>query len=548
MTFTNWSFPYPANAQYQPKVAYFCMEYAIDQALKIYAGGLGFLAGSHLRSAYELKQPLFGIGMLWKYGYYDQGRHRDQTLRAEFTEKNYSFLQDTGIVVKVRIDKNPDVHVKAYYLAPEIFKTAPLFLLSTDVPENDHLAQTICHWLYDNNVATRVAQSIVLGQGGAKVVEALGGADIYHLNEGHALPLVFHLSKQYPQIEALRSHVVFTTHTPEKAGNEEYEAAFLNQMGFFGELLAEPEWKKITHQSSTLNYTLTALRYAKLANGVSQLHGEVSRQMWEGNPGICAIKAITNAQNAAYWEDAPLYQNIHNPAALAQRKLALKKSLFEEVANQTGKLFKENVLTIVWARRFAAYKRTDLLLQDLDRFEKLVQQKKHPIQIIWAGKPFPLDDYAVGVFNHLVHFTRHRPNLAILTGYELKLSKLLKGGADIWLNTPRRPREASGTSGMTAAMNGSVNLSIFDGWICEFARQGHNAFIVPPVDETLTMEEQDAQDRMHLFEVLEQEILPTYYQQPSLWQKIVLNSMQEVKPFFESARMAHQYYEEMYQA
>ncbi|NJL12687.1 MAG: alpha-glucan family phosphorylase [Microscillaceae bacterium] len=547
MTFTNWSFPYATDAQYKPKVAYFCMEYAIDQALKIYAGGLGFLAGSHLRSAYELKQPLFGIGMLWKYGYYDQMRHRDQTLQAAFIEKDYSFLQDTGIKVQVRVDNNPEVFVKAYYLAPEVFKTAPLFLLSTEVPENDHLAHTICHWLYDNNVATRIAQSIVLGQGGAKVVEALGGADIYHLNEGHALPLVFQLSKKYPKIETLRSHVVFTTHTPEKAGNEEYEATFLNQMGFFGETLAEPAWKKITHQEPSLNYTLTALRYAKLANGVSQLHGEVSRQMWKDYSGICPIKAITNAQNALYWEDAPLYQALHDPAAMTQRKMKLKNLLFEEVANQTGKLFKENVLTIVWARRFAAYKRTDLLLQDLARFEKLVQQEKFPIQIIWAGKPFPLDDYAVGIFNHLVHFTRHRPNLAILTGYELKLSKLLKGGADVWLNTPRRPREASGTSGMTAAMNGAVNFSIFDGWICEFARHGHNAFIVPPVDENLPNEQQDALDRTHLFEVLEQEILPTYYLQSADWQKIVANAMQEVKPFFESARMAHQYYEEMYQ-
>ncbi len=548
--FQNWNFPFKTDNAFKPKVAYFCMEYGIDQSFKVYSGGLGFLAGSHMRSAYTLKQPLIGIGMLWKYGYYDQNRYEDQSLRADFVEKQYAFLEDTGIIVKVEINGNPNVYVKAYYLAPEVFGTAPMFFLSTDLPENDYLARTICHRLYDNNPSTRVAQSIVLGQGGGKVVDALGGVDVYHLNEGHGLPLAFHLQDQYPSIQELKKHLVFTTHTPELAGNEEHDANFLNTMGFFKRQLSTDELAAITHNSPTLNYTLTALRYAKIANGVSQLHGEVSRKMWKGNSGICKIIAITNAQNQKYWADEEMYKALEKgkDSNIPKRKKSLKAALFLEVANQTGKMFDPEVLTIVWARRFAAYKRADIFLEDMARLERLLSSAKYPIQIIWAGKPYPLDAYAVGVFNRLVEFTKHRHNVAILTGYELQLSRLLKNGADIWLNTPRRPREASGTSGMSASMNGAVNFSIFDGWVCEFAKHGKNAFITPVVDENQPHTVQDEQDRTNLFNILENEILPLYYEQPDKWLEIVKNSLKDVFPFFGADRMAREYYESMYQS
>jgi starch phosphorylase len=546
--FQNWKFPFKTNPEFKTKTAYFCMEYGIDQSFKIYSGGLGFLAGSHMRSAYDLKQPLIGIGMLWKYGYYDQTRHEDQSLRADFVEKSYAFLQDTGIIVKVEINGNPNVHVKAFYLAPEVFGTAPMFFLSTDVPENDHLARTICHRLYDNNPSTRVAQSIVLGQGGGKVIDAIGGVEVYHLNEGHGLPLAFHLQEKYPKLSELKKHLVFTTHTPELAGNEEHDAQFLNKMGFFKRTLSTDELAAITHQSPILNYTLTALRYSKIANGVSQLHGAVSRKMWEGNPGICKIIAITNAQNTKYWADDEMYKALEKgkDKVISKKKQDLKEILFREVANQTGKIFDEKALTIVWARRFAAYKRADIFLDDMARLERLLSSTKYPIQIIWAGKPYPLDEYAVSVFNRLVAFTKERHNVAVLTGYELELSRLLKNGADVWLNTPRRPREASGTSGMTASMNGAINFSIFDGWVCEFAKHGKNAFITPVVDSNLPIEEQDRQDKENLFKVLEQEILPLYYDKPDAWLEIVKNSLKDVVPFFNSDRMAREYYERMY--
>src|SRR5882762_6960925 len=314
-------FPYKFDKKYSKSVAYFSMEFSIDQPLKIYSGGLGFLAGSHMRSAYELKQNVIGIGILWKKGYYDQVRNQDQTLKAEFRDKDYFFLSDTGIVFPITIH-GAKVFVKAFLLKPEVFQTAPLFLLSTDIPENDFLAQTISHRLYDPNQTTRIAQSILLGAGGAKLLDELGReTEIYHMNEGHALPMCFYLLHKFKDINEVRKRVVFTTHTPEKA--EEY---------------VHPE-------HGVLNYTLTALRLSKIANGVSQLHGEVSRKMWKEFKGISKIIAITNAQNKTYWSDPDLDKALtnQNDEALVARKKELKRKLFRVVANQTGKLFDENV-------------------------------------------------------------------------------------------------------------------------------------------------------------------------------------------------------------
>lgn len=544
-----WQDEYTPAPEYKTKVAYFCMEFAVDQSLKIYSGGLGFLAGSHLRSAFQLKQNFVAVGMLWKYGYYDQARHADQSLRVQFTEKHYPFLVDTGIVVSVPIHNNPHVYVKAYYLPPHVFGTAPLYLLSTDLPENDHLARTITERLYDNNTDTRIAQSIVLGIGGGKVIEKLGGADIYHINEGHALPLAFYLkNNKFKTEEELRKHFVFTTHTPELAGNEEHNAFKLNDMRFFEKELSTPEILKITNGHPSLNYTVTALRCAKLANGVSKLHGEVAREMWKDYDNICPIIHITNAQDKEYWGDKTLLKAWEKGSQkeFSARKQELKKELFDIVADQTGKLFKPEVLTIVWARRFAAYKRPDLLLRFKKRFLKLVQNKETPIQIIWAGKPYPTDGGAVHTFNRLIQETRDLPNCAVLTGYELRLSHDLKLGADVWLNTPRRPREASGTSGMTAGMNGGVNVSIFDGWICEFVKHGVNGYTVPATDMTLPTEKQDDIDAENILDVLEKEVIPAYYDAKGKWWEVVKTSVKDVLDFFESDRMADEYYKKLY--
>ena len=297
MTKSTDIFSYKFDKQYSKSVAYFSMEFAVDQPLKIYSGGLGFLAGSHLRSAYELKQNLIGIGILWKKGYYDQERNQDQTLKVSFRDKDYHYLTDTNIVFPITIH-GAKVYVKAFLLKPEVFKTAPLFLLTTDIPENDYLAQTISHRLYDPNETTRIAQSILLGIGGAKLLDILEReTEVYHMNEGHALPMCFYLWDKHQSLEEVKKRVVFTTHTPEKAGNEEHSIPLLSSMSFFNGIGVKQVEETLQPENGVLNYTLTALRMAKRANGVSQLHGEVARKMWGDYKDICEITAITNAQN-----------------------------------------------------------------------------------------------------------------------------------------------------------------------------------------------------------------------------------------------------------
>ncbi|WP_031530741.1 alpha-glucan family phosphorylase [Dyadobacter crusticola] len=536
--------PFTPDNQYKKSVAYFSMEFAVDQALKIYSGGLGFLAGSHMRSVYALKQNLIGVGMLWKYGYYDQGRAKDGSMQPEFREKMYSFLTDTKIRFQIPV-MGKKVWVAAYYLDPEVFKTAPMFLLTTDTDGNDDTTRAISYSLYDADPTYKVAQCMVLGIGGARLLEELGyEPEVYHLNEAHAVSAVFSLYKKYGKVDEVKKRVVFTTHTPEEAGNEKHEIGFLDKLGFFSGLDLATVKKISGMKDNIFNHSLAALSLSRNANGVSKLHGEVSRGMWKAYPGIAPIGHITNAQNNTYWVDPQLEQARidKDTDRIAARKKELKAVLFKTVANQCGKIFDPNVLTIVWARRFAAYKRPDMLVWDMSRFTRMMNNIQQPVQVIWAGKPYPKDEDAVNTFNRLFYLSHLYPNLAVLTGYELALSKLLKDGSDIWLNTPVVTREASGTSGMTAAMNASLNLSTFDGWICEFAKDGENSFLLP-VAKGDGINKQDCDN---LMEKLEREVIPTYYNGQKKWREMVLNSMNDVNEPFNSDRMAREYYEKLY--
>jgi len=550
MSFKNFKVPYQLDDRYSKAIAYFSMEFAVHQPLKIYSGGLGFLAGSHMRSAYELRQNLIGIGILWKYGYYDQARNQDQTLQVTWMEKNYSFLEDTGIKFQIQVHEHP-VWVKAFYLNPETFKSAPMFLLSTDLPENDYVSQTISHRLYDANVATKVAQFILLGVGGAKLLDEIGFTpERYHLNEAHAVSSAFYLYKKFNKnLEEVKKRLVFTTHTPEEAGNEKHDIYLCHKMSYFCGLTIDEVKKICDLHDDKFNHSLAALRFARLSNGVSQLHGVVSRDMWKKQEGICPIISITNAQNWRYWSDKQMYRFMEegNDWGFDDRKKHLKRRAFEIVADQTGKLFDPNVFTIVWARRFAGYKRANMITTDEERFEKLVASTKYPVQIIWGGKPYPVDYPAISEFNNLVHLSKKYKNVSVMIGYELALSKRLKQSADLWLNNPRVPREASGTSGMTAAMNGAVNFSTDDGWIPEFMNHGHNGFVVPKADyANMVTHEQDEYDLNKMYEILENEILPLYYNDYDTWRAVMKNGMRDVRFQFDSNRMAHEYYELLY--
>jgi len=538
--------PYSFAPKFKKSAVYFSMEFAIDQALKTYSGGLGFLAGSHMRSAYQTKQNLVGIGMLWKFGYYDQVRKTDNSMDVQFREKMYSFLQDTGVRFQMNI-QNRAVWVAAYFLPPTTFGTVPMFFLTTDTDGNDTWARSISYHLYDADASIKVAQCMVLGIGGTTFLDKINyEPEVYHFNEAHALSGAFHLYKKFGKAADLKKRLVFTTHTPEEAGNEKHDINMLENMNFFAGVPMNEVRKISGITDNVFNHSLVALRLSRKANAVSKLHGDVSRKMWGDYKGICEITHVTNAQNNLYWVDNILEKarKKGDVKTIASRKKELKEVLFKTVADQSGKLFKPEVLTIIWARRFAAYKRPDLLTRDRERFDKLMKNTKYPIQFIWAGKPYPFDSGAINNFNQLYYLSHLYPNMAVLTGHELNLSKLIKDGSDVWLNTPIVTREASGTSGMTAAMNASLNFSTFDGWVCEFANE-QNSFVVPVAPQSPDWE-RDRVDIYNMLDMLENKILPTYYDRPEEWQKMVLQSMNDVNAFFDSDRMAAEYYEKVY--
>lgn len=366
--------PYTINPNFQKKVAYFSMEFAIQQPLKIYAGGLGYLSGSHMKSAFELQQNMVGIGILWKYGYYNQTRKHDQTMDVLFEEKIYGFLQKTDIKFTIKVSKH-DVWVTAYYLPPSIFNTVPIFFLSTDLPENDYLAKTICHKLYDTNPEAKIAAAILLGIGGAKLLEILNWEpEVYHLNESHGLPLAFYLHNKYKNVEEVRKRLVFTNHTAEEAGNLKNNISLLDKMGFFNEIPLT-EVRAITQsESDILDHTKTVLRMSKKANGVSKIHEKVLHNMFKNETNLCEIISITNAQNYNYWHDEAMYQALenNNDDLLKKKKYQRKRLLFDEVADQCGEIYDEKIFTMVFARRFAGYKRADLFFHNMDRFIKLI--------------------------------------------------------------------------------------------------------------------------------------------------------------------------------
>ncbi|MGN6293066.1 MAG: alpha-glucan family phosphorylase [Chitinophagaceae bacterium] len=541
-------FPYAVDPAYPKKVAYFCMEFGIHQPLKTYAGGLGYLAGSQMRGAFALKQAVIGIGILWKYGYYDQVRKQDQTMDVLFQEKVYGFLEKTDMRFTIRVSGH-EVFVTAYYLPPKVFNTAPVFFLSTDIPENDYLSRTICHKLYDSNPESKIAAAILLGQGGARLLEQLNWQpDVYHLNESHGMPLAFYLYSKYGGLEDVRRRLVFTNHTCEAGGNEKNSISLLAKMGFFGAIDPAEIKQFIQVDNEMLDNTSAALQMAGIANGVSRIHATVLQRWWNAVPGACRIISITNAQDFTYWHDEQMYKAVagNDQAVFIQRKKEAKKLLFEEVADQTGEMYDPDVCTIVFAKRFANYKRAELLLSNMDRFQHIVSNSTRPVQLIWAGKPYPMDFPAIALFNRIVNICKTFTNCSVLVGYEMKQSRLLKGGADIWLNVPRMGHEASGTSGMSAAMNGALNVSMPDGWFPEFARDKINSFVIPPADQMLQDHEQDERDANTLYDLLEKEVIPLYYDAPDKWIAMAEQGMKDINPAFGSQRMMKEYYEMLY--
>ena len=526
-----------------PNVAYFSMEIALDQSLKIYSGGLGFLAGSHMLSAGYLQMPMVGVTMLWSYGYYDQRIAQDGQVEVAYIRKYYDFLEDTGATTEVDIF-GEKVKVKAYLVKPELFGSCPVYLLTTDIEGNSDWAKSISHKLYDGNEKIRIAQETVLGIAGVRILQQIGYKfDVVHMNEGHALPAAFELLRQANgNLEEVKKKTVFTTHTPVAAGNEVHWVDTLLEGGFFAGCSRETAVKL---GGENFSLTVAALRMSRLANAVSQLHGLVSNKMWEWVDGRCPIRAITNAVNLHYWQDERIKKSDTAEKLLAVKR-EMKEELFEYVANVAGKRFDPDVLTITWARRFADYKRAWLILMDKDRINKLLDENK--IQIIFAGKFHPDDVMGKEMFNKLLNRSHSLKNVVVLPGYELELSGKLKRGSDIWLNTPLRPFEASGTSGMSANANGALHLSTFDGWTVEGTFNGINGYTIeyPELDDEMPWEERHWKDHECMMNIIENEIIPTYYENKQEWARMMRQAIRTSEAYFNSDRMVIEYYNRLY--
>ena len=527
-----------------PNVAYFSMEIAMDQSLSTYSGGLGFLAGSHMLSAGYLQLPMVGVTMLWSYGYYDQRIDQKGQVEVAYIRKYYDFLKDTGLSTEVDIF-GEKVKVKALLVEPELFGTCPVYLLTTDIDGNSDWAKSISHKLYDGNERIRIAQETVLGVAGVRILQKVGFKfDVIHMNEGHALPAAFELLRQCNgDLKAVRKKTVFTTHTPVAAGNEVHWVDTLMEGGFFAGCSRETA---VELGGENFSLTVAALKMSRIANAVSQLHGLVANKMWEWVEDRCPIRAITNAVNLHYWQDPRIKKNENDLEKLLNVKREMKCELFKYIANVAGKRFDPDVLTITWARRFADYKRAWLILMDKERIEKLLNEDK--VQIIFAGKFHPDDAMGRDMFNKLLNRSHSLKNVVVLPGYELQLSGMLKRGSDIWLNTPLRPFEASGTSGMSANANGALHLSIYDGWTVEGTFNGINGYTVeyPELDDEMPWEDRHWKDHECVMNIIENEIIPTYYNNKMEWARLMRQAIRTSEAYFNSDRMVIEYYNRLY--
>ncbi|HSL71277.1 MAG TPA: alpha-glucan family phosphorylase, partial [Longimicrobiales bacterium] len=598
------------------RIAYFSAEFALTECLRIFSGGLGVLAGDHLKSASDLGIPLVAVGLFYKEGYFAQqvdehGRQIDVYLPADPTL--------LPLTLETRFGERLLVNVPFldHQLFAQIWRAdvgrVPLYLLDTDIPENRVEDRRITDRLYGGDNEHRLRQEIVLGIGGRRALAALGIVPtVLHLNEGHAafaaVERVRQLTRDHGSFAAeaqrLTGGVVFTTHTPVPAGHDFFPSAMMERYlgGYIWET-REP-WQRFLSLGrhdphdvdEPFNMTLLALRLSSRRNGVSRLHGEVSRKMWRGVwPGLAEedvpIGHVTNGVHLATWvapDMAKLYASRLGAdwadvsdefhwhrvdeiprAELWQARCQLRQKLVTAVRQRlavqverrgehpgwTQKALDPNALTIVFARRFATYKRATLLLTQPDRLMALLRQ--YPVQFIFAGKAHPRDEAGKDFLRRIFEFAAQpevRERFIFLEEYDPELARLLTGSADVWLNVPRRPYEASGTSGMKAAANGALNLSVPDGWWAE-AWASHNRLPNPPgwaIEST--PEHADAQDQADaeaLYRLLEQDVVPLFLERdaddlPVEWCERVRSCLRQIVPFFNTHRMVAEYLETMY--
>ena len=525
-------------SQRPPHVAYFCMEYGLNESFPIYSGGLGILAGDFIKSAHDLQLPMVAVGLLWARGYCVQRIGADGRPYEEFPGYTADWLKDTGVRVRVRVR---GVEVQCRIWQSNQFGTIPLFL----VDPIRHEDRWITHRLYEAGTDTRIAQEMLLGIGGVRALSWLGyPISTYHFNEGHAvfagLEMIAEMMEsgmQFPQAwEKVRQKIVFTTHTPVKAGNEEHQIKDLRRMGACLQL-SGAEMRTIG--GDPFNMTVASLRLARAANAVAQLHGETAREMWAGVDNAAPIGAITNGVHVPTWQSPEIKAAGDDPDAVWTAHVGCKKALLDEIERRHEVRFPDDAFVIGFARRAASYKRSDLILRDEARLAKLLE-KEH-VRVLFAGKAHPDDLAGRNIVAKLVQGARKHPGkVFFLENYDMALGRLLTSGCDVWLNNPIRPLEASGTSGMKAAMNGVLNVSILDGWWPEGCDDGVNGFAIgkgEPGD--------DARDLEALYDTLEKRVLPMW-KNPTKWRAAMVASIQMATTKFSSERMIREYFSQLY--
>ena len=609
----------PPHVKDVPRIAYFCAEFAITETLPIYSGGLGVLAGDHLKAASDLGLPLVAVGLLYRYGYFrqiidDTGYQREAYDRLDTNAvavRPVLNAQGAPILVQVPF---PGRTVYARVWLAQVGRV-PLYLLDTDLADNREDDRWITGHLYGGDQDTRIRQEIVLGVGGLRALRAILPAEaqpeVMHMNEGHSAFLSLELARERLVSgtasnfdEAMRKgapYLAFTTHTPVAAGHdafpsdlvEAYFNGYCQQLGLshdefmlYGRRDADAAWERFS-------MTVLALRSAARRNGVSQLHGAVSKEMWGGvglslqdAPPVAEMEAITNGVHTATWvgpEMGALYDRQLGrewrispdrssnwnrmrevdsgalwAARTAQRARLLQRvddmSRFEGLGGLHPDVTPESALVLGFARRFATYKRAGLVLTDPDRLVRLMDGGSRPLVIVFAGKAHPRDDPGKLLVQRIVQASRDprfKGRLVFLDNYDVEIARFLVQGSDVWMNTPRRPQEASGTSGMKATLNGSLHLSELDGWWDEAYAPGMGWALGQHLPEDLVGEAHDAAEARQLMDLLEFQILPQFFDRdehgvPRRWMECVARSIHEMAPRFSAQRMVTEYAERFY--
>jgi len=601
-----------------PSVAYFSMEFGIHPSLKIYSGGLGVLAGDYLKEASDSNVNITAFGLLYRYGYFRQKlgpRGEQQAIyeAEDFSRLPVAMVKDVnGNHLTIQLTW-PGRMVKARIWLVSVGKVS-LYLLDTDFDENTHEDRAITHYLYGGDSENRLKQELILGIGGMRALIALGiNPDVYHSNEGHSAFIGFermrhliedeHLSFE-ESMEIIRASTLFTTHTPVPAGHDAFEEDMLRKYISHYHSRLNISWDQLMalgrcedDHDRKFNMSYLATRFSQEMNGVSQLHGHVSRglfsKLWPGYlRDELYIGHVTNGVHHSTWV-APEWEQVYEKITgekhfdqgdreqwakiyqvddekVYEIKMKLKKRLFDNIRKRLqsdmmdrhvsprtlmniSSHLNEKALTIAFARRFATYKRATLLFRDLERLSKLVNNPERPVQFIFSGKAHPNDgggQELIRRINEVSQMPQFAGKVLFLENYDMELARYLVRGVDIWLNTPTRPLEASGTSGEKAVMNGTIHFSVLDGWWVE----GYHAFAGWALPKKRTYANQELQDDIDaetIYNMLEFEIIPAYYSKdesgiPREWTSYIKNTMVKVAPEFTSRRMLNDYIKKYY--